>query len=313
MRICRDPGELPRGDTRSCVALGVFDGVHQGHRVVLGCAVQKAREHGWQAVAVTFHPHPQQVITGSSEPFLLLSLDERLRRMAALGLDAAVVLTFDERLRRTEPEEFVQGVLVDGLRASAVACGPDFQFGRDRRGDVELLRRMGAALGFDVYVCPPVYHAGERVSSSRIRLLLRQGRVEEACALLDQHEVLGCISRDGKILLVEHLGQLGLPKEPVRPGETPQVALWRLLGSLGLSPADVRSVREGLTRAQPQTLELWHPFHVELVEACNPESFASKGSGIRWQAPPYPSLPEGQEEIVRWAVQPPEARQPEGR
>jgi hypothetical protein len=311
MRVYQDPGEFPRGGSASCVALGVFDGVHRGHRAVLGRAVRHARERGWQAVAVTFHPHPQQVITGASEPFLVLPLEERLRRMATLGLDAAVVLRFDEDLRRTEPEEFVRGVLVGGLGASAVVCGPDFRFGRDRRGDVELLRRMGEELGFKVHVCPPVYHAGERVSSSRIRSLLREGRVEEACELMDQHEVVACVSRGQDVLLVEREGRFGLPKESLRPEEEPRAALWRLLESLELHPEDARSVREGPPRAQPVTLELWHPFHVEL----SPDRAARLAGGVgpRLYGPPYPPLPEGQEEVVRWALGRQEVRQPDGR
>ncbi|GBD30525.1 Putative riboflavin biosynthesis protein RibF [bacterium HR32] len=296
MRVYRDPGEFPRDGSPTCVALGVFDGVHRGHRAVLGHAVRKARERGWQAVAVTFHPHPQQVITGASEPFLVLPLEERLRRMAALGLDAAVVLRFDERLRRTEPEAFVRELLVGALGARALVCGPDFRFGRDRRGDVELLRQMGEALGFEVHVCPAVYHGGERVSSSRIRSLLREGRVQEACELLDQHEVVACVSRGREVLLAEREGKLGLPKEPLRPGEAPEDALWRLLESLGLGPGDVRSVRQGPQQARPQTLELWHPFHVELFPGRESRPPA------RLHAFPYPPLPEGQEEVVRWAL-----------
>lgn len=295
MRVYRDPGEFPRGGPPSCVALGVFDGVHRGHRAVLAEAVRRARGRGWQAVAVTFHPHPQQVVAGTG-PVLLLPLEERLRRMAALGLDAAVVLRFDDSLRRTEPEEFIRGVLVDALGARTVVCGPDFRFGRDRRGDVELLRRMGEQLGFDVQIQPPILHGGERVSSSRIRWLLREGRAEEACVLMDHHEVVACVGRLGEVLLVEHQGGLGLPKEPLGLEEEPQAALRRLLGRLGLRPEHVRAVGEGPTRAQLQLLELWHPFRVELAPEFEPAPPA------RLYAPPYPPLPEDQGEVVRWAL-----------
>ncbi len=310
MRVYRDPGEFPRGGPPTCVALGVFDGVHRGHRAVLRLAVHHARERGWQAVAVTFHPHPQQVIAGSGGPFLLLPLQERLRRMGVLGLDATVVLRFDEALRRREPEEFVRGVLVHGLGAGAVVCGPEFRFGHNRRGDVELLRRMGKELGFEVRVCPPIYHGGERVSSSRIRSLLQAGRVEEACELLDQHEVVACITRGQEVLFAEREGRPQLPKESLRPEEESQAALWRLLNSVGLRPEDARSIREAPPRTQPQVLEVWHPFHVELIPAWEPP--APEGPGTRFHAPPYPSLPEGQGEILRWALERPGVGSPEG-
>ncbi|MER3460155.1 MAG: bifunctional riboflavin kinase/FAD synthetase, partial [candidate division GAL15 bacterium] len=213
MKVYRRLDEVPPHPAGSCVALGVFDGVHLGHRAVLRLAAEQAAKTGWRSVEraflldavptlITFDPHPQQVVTRAPEPLLILPLEERLRRMATLGLDAALVLHFDDQVRRTEPEAFVRAVLREGLRARAVVCGPDFRFGRDRRGDADLLRHLGDQLGFAVEVCPPVEVGGERVSSSRIRALLREGRMEEACDLLGHREAVVCALHAGRVMLV---------------------------------------------------------------------------------------------------------------
>jgi len=260
MRVYRGLEEVPPHPAGSCVALGVFDGVHQGHRQVLRAAVRRAEGGGWCSVALTFHPHPQQVIGRAPESLLILPLEERLRRIATLGLDAALVLRFDDRLRNTEPEEFVQKVLVDGLRARAVVCGPDFRFGRDRRGDPRLLEEVGSRLGFVVEVCPPVMAGGERVSSSRIRALLREGKGEEACELLAHPEAVACVVQAGRVLAVEASGQLRLPKAAVLPEEGPEQALARAVAEA--AEVDDTSMQTlFLARLPvPETLEVWYAY-----------------------------------------------------
>lgn len=263
MRVYRSLEEAPPHPQGSCVALGVFDGVHLGHREVLGRAVRWGRQHGWRSVALTFDPHPQQVIGKVSEPFLILPLEERLRRIATLGLDAALVLRFDHRLRRTEPEEFVRRVLVEGLGAKAVVCGPDFRFGRERRGDPDLLRSLGEELGFRVEVCPPVVAGGERVSSSRIRALLREGRRQEACELLSHPEAVVCAFQAGKVLAVDRGGRMGLPKAAVLAGENPEEAAWRAVeevADVGRGGAELRWLAR---MPVPETLEVWSAYALQ--------------------------------------------------
>ena len=181
MQVFHAPEEVPPAPT--CIALGTFDGVHLGHRAVLERAVAWAREQRWRSMAITFHPHPLELLTAPREPFLLTTLEERMARMASTGLQALLVLRFDEALRNTEPHVFVE-MLVHRLGVRGVVCGPGFAFGRDRKGDVHLLERLGTQMGFSVRVCPPVEVGGTAVSSSRIRALLREGRVEEATGLL---------------------------------------------------------------------------------------------------------------------------------
>ncbi|MCS7172683.1 MAG: FAD synthetase family protein [Armatimonadetes bacterium] len=187
MQVFHAPEEVPPASTG--IALGTFDGVHLGHRAVLEATVAWAREQGWRSMALTFHPHPLELLAPPREPFLLTTLEERIHRFAATGLEAVLVLRFDETLRNTEPQTFVE-MLVHRLGVRGVVCGSGFAFGRNRTGNVQLLEHLGARMGFGVRVCPPVELGGAPVSSSRIRALLREGQVEEAAVLLgDPYEV----------------------------------------------------------------------------------------------------------------------------
>jgi len=143
-----------------------------------------ARERGWRSMALTFDPHPAQVLGRVREPFLLTTLAERVARIAACDIDAVLVLAFDDRMRTTSAEAFVRGVIVDAVGAKGVVCGADFRFGHDRRGDVALLRALGVAHGYDARICSPVFDDGTSISSTRIRAAIREGRLDEARRLL---------------------------------------------------------------------------------------------------------------------------------
>src|SRR5207302_9696023 len=140
---CPDP---PAG---SVVTIGAFDGVHLGHQALLRLVRERAAERGLPTALVTFDRHPAQVVRPESAPKLLNSLPQKLELLEATGLvDHAVVLTFDETRRQESAEDFVTEVLDGCLRARLVVVGADFHFGRDRRGNVALLERMGRDLGF---------------------------------------------------------------------------------------------------------------------------------------------------------------------
>lgn len=196
MRVARDPSELearPRA-----VALGTFDGVHLGHRGVLGAAVAA----GETSTAVTFEPHPRVALGYEVE--LLTSPERRLELLAETGIDETLVLDFDLELARLDPEEFVARVLTP-IGTDVVVAGSNFRFGRGRSGDLDLLRR----LGLDVRAVPLV----EGASSTRIRDLLRAGEVERAAGLLGRApEVEGTVvTGDARG------GTLGFPTANLRP------------------------------------------------------------------------------------------------
>ncbi|MDP9395936.1 MAG: bifunctional riboflavin kinase/FAD synthetase [Actinomycetota bacterium] len=189
--------EVPAGDPRrSVVTIGVFDGVHRGHRVVIGRAVELARLTGLRAVAVTFFPHPSGVLRPGSEPATLTTLDHRLELLAGCGVDTTLVLPFDRDLAARSPEEFVRTVLVERLRAAHVVVGANFRFGARAAGDLATLAELGEAFGFAVDGVELVRaeDQDEVWSSTWIRARVAAGDVEAAAAALGRpHRIEGVV------------------------------------------------------------------------------------------------------------------------
>jgi len=181
-QIFQGLGDITPG--RRAVALGTFDGVHLGHRAVVAAAVAAAGRFDATACAATFHPRPVTVLRPGTPPNTLAGVALRTRLLLEAGAAEVALLRFDRTLAAMGAEQFVREVLVDRLGAVAVAVGRDFRFGNDRAGDVALLERLGAELGFEVEAIELLGSDGERISSSRIRGLIAEGRVDEAAALL---------------------------------------------------------------------------------------------------------------------------------
>jgi len=184
MQILHGLTSVPADAPASVVALGVFDGIHLGHREILTRAVTRARAARLAAVACTFDRHPMEVLQPDRAPLPITTLDERLALIAATGIDTTLVLPFTRELAAIEPETFVRDVLVERLRARVVVVGTDHRFGRGARGDARLLERLRPELGFDVEVVLPLAIDGEPVSSTEIRTALARGEVERAARLL---------------------------------------------------------------------------------------------------------------------------------
>ncbi|MFZ4516786.1 MAG: bifunctional riboflavin kinase/FAD synthetase [Microthrixaceae bacterium] len=221
MQVVRSESECPRPDEGSVVTIGAYDGVHLGHRTVIGEVVARARAEGRRSAVVTFDRHPAQVIRPESAPLLLTDLDQKLELLRGTGVDIAVVIHFDEERSRESAAEFVLDTLVDCLRAREVVVGEDFHFGHRRTGNVELLREMGAVHGFSVtghrLVGPDGRAArdDEQVSSTAIRRALHEGRLADANAMLGRpHEMRGPVvpgDRRGR--------ELGFPTANVAIGD----------------------------------------------------------------------------------------------
>jgi len=163
--------------------IGVFDGVHLGHRAILDTTTTWARTERRRSVLLTFSVHPDLVVHGRA-PELLLSLDHRLREIERAGIDAAVVLPFDRELRELSAEEFVARILAGSLRIRGLVLGHDTAVGRDRHGDARRLDQLGAQHGFEVKSVGEVAIDGEVVSSTRIRAALERGDLAAAGRLL---------------------------------------------------------------------------------------------------------------------------------
>jgi riboflavin kinase/FMN adenylyltransferase len=196
MEVITDLAACPAPERGCVVTIGAYDGVHLGHRSLIGRVKTMAAELGYQTAVVTFDRHPATVVRPESAPKLLTDLDQKLELLADLGVDYTLVLHFDEERSKEPAEDFVSTILVGCLRARAVVVGHDFKFGHGRRGNVEMLQRMGGQYDFEVLGINLVHDDGDRapVSSTRIRTLLAEGQVAEAAKLLGRpHEVRGVV------------------------------------------------------------------------------------------------------------------------
>ena len=197
-----------REKTGTAVTPGNYDGVHVGHRALLDAARRYAEgAPGTTTVALFFNPHPAVIVDPAAAPTPLTTLRRRQDLLRRAGADRVEALPFDQALANVSAERFATDVLARDLSARHVVVGPDFRFGRRAEGDVGVLRSVGAACGFTVHVVDPVTVAGERVSSTRIRSLLRDGEASDAAALLARyHDV------DGEVVLGDQRGRtLGFP------------------------------------------------------------------------------------------------------
>ena len=187
MLVIRDQTACPWPGERSVVTIGAYDGVHRGHQSVIGEVRRRAAGVGAHSVVITFDRHPASVVRPESAPRLLTDLDQKLELLAATGVDATLVVHFDEDQSREDPVDFARRVVVDCLRASSVVVGDDFHFGRGRRGNVATLRELGGEAGFEVVpmsLLPREDGPDEPVSSTAIRRALAGGQVELAATML---------------------------------------------------------------------------------------------------------------------------------
>lgn len=201
-----DLDAIPADLGPTVVTLGNFDGVHRGHQAVIAACIAAAREHGCQAVAVTFDPHPVAVLRPELAPSAVTTLDHKLDLMAEQGLDGVLVQTFTRELASLTPREYVEQVFVGALHAKAVVVGRDTRFGVRNSGDVDTLRELGREHGFTVTAIEDL-GARDRWSSTLVRERLLTGDVAGARAILGHsHAVFG------EVVHGDHRGrELGYP------------------------------------------------------------------------------------------------------
>lgn len=196
----------------SVVCIGAFDGLHIGHRALVGHAVARARALGVPAVALSFEPLPREFFAGGASPPRLQLPRMKLGELRALGVDHVGLLRFNAVLAGLSPEDFVERLLVARLQAREAWVGPDFRFGRARAGNLALLQRMGAELGFAAQTIAPVELDGEPVSSTRIRAALQDGNFTSATRLLGKPYSIA-----GRVVHGKQLGRtLGYPTANLR-------------------------------------------------------------------------------------------------
>ena len=194
------------------IGLGNFDGLHRGHLKIVERVKRGALEHGGVSMAMTFDPHPPRVVRPDKAPPLLMTKAQRLEALQRAGIQSVAVVRFTHELSRWEPETFVKQVLVDWLRVAEVWVGANFLFGRDRSGNFSLLRTLGQRFGFRAEKIDPVRYKEFVVSSTRVRRLVSEGRMDEAGGLLGHPYYI-----DGEVIEGRRRGrEIGFPTANLR-------------------------------------------------------------------------------------------------
>lgn len=207
MEILRHLDDRSPSSSGSVATLGNFDGLHLGHQALVRNAVEDARRLGVPSVVLTFEPHPLKVLAPARAPKLLLSHKDKMELLQSFDVDAVVIQKFDAAFASVPARDFVARVLVERLRIKKIWVGRDLRFGQGRKGCVDDLLKWGCEDGFDVGIVEPILLGGVRVSSSLVRQLVEEGRVDEAAPMLGRYHLVS-----GRVVSGERRGRkLGFP------------------------------------------------------------------------------------------------------
>jgi len=216
MKVFKGIGEITPEYQSSVITIGNFDGIHLAHQEILQRVVQEARERRVRSVVITFDPHPQRVLHPETQPFYLLTtLDEKVKLIESLGLDAVLLIAFTQAFSAMTAEAFVREILWDKLRIQKVFIGHDYAFGNRKQGNEDFLRSMGGMLGFEVESINTFTVNGTTVSSTNIRKAVLGGDVVKAALLLGHP-----YSLSGTVIRGYQRGrEIGIPTANIEPGK----------------------------------------------------------------------------------------------
>jgi riboflavin kinase/FMN adenylyltransferase len=194
MEILQSISDLSRLSGPLFLAIGVFDGVHLGHQAVISTSAEHAQAANGTPVVVTFDPHPEKVLRPETAPHLLTATRHKIALIRDLGVEHLLIITFDKQFAATEPEDFVQQLVKHSKPLREICVGHKWSFGKNRRGNLELLKKLGAEFDFNVVGIPPVTVNGELVSSTAIRQAIEVGDLRKAAAMLGrEYMILGTV------------------------------------------------------------------------------------------------------------------------
>jgi len=200
MEILRSIAELESLRGPLFLAIGVFDGVHLGHQAVISAATSHTRAAEGTPVVMTFDPHPLKVLRPQYAPHLLTATQHKIALIRDLGVEHLLVINFDRKFAATSPEEFVEELVTHSRPLREICVGHEWSFGKDRRGNLDLLKRLGAQFDFSVVGVPPVTVNGEVVSSTAIRQAVEKGDFAKAAEMLGrEYTILGTVSRGANL------------------------------------------------------------------------------------------------------------------
>jgi len=207
VQIIRSANEPGNGGRKACVAVGVFDGVHLGHQQIIRQTIADARQHDAMALVITFDRHPNSVVAPDRVPPQIFSRSQKLRAIESLGADALLEIHFDKAFSVKSGETFIRELARDLGKIHSICVGADFVFGHQRSGNVGLLKKLGAALNFQVHGLAAVSLDGQVVSSTRIREMIRAGNFDAASQMLGRPYAI-C----GRVVVGDQIGhELGFP------------------------------------------------------------------------------------------------------
>ena len=207
MEILRHLDDRSPSSPGSVATLGNFDGLHLGHQALVRGAVEDARRLGARSVVLTFEPHPLKILAPARAPKLLLSHKDKMELLQSLDVDVVVIQKFDAAFASVPARDFVARVLLERLRIKKIWVGRDLRFGQGRKGCVDDLLKWGCEDGFDVGIVESILLGGVRVSSSVVRQLVEEGRVDEAAPMLGRYHLVS-----GRVVSGERRGrELGFP------------------------------------------------------------------------------------------------------
>ena len=214
MEVIRGSENIPAGLRGAVVTIGNFDGVHLGHQYIFHRLIAEANKERRPAVVISFDPHPKMILHPERRPFYLItSLEEKIRHLSNLGIDALILIPFSLDYARTTAEEFVFGFLWERLRIRKILIGQDYTFGWGKEGNETFLTASGNRLGFEVEVMSAFKAGGTTISSTKIRNALLDGEVRYAASLLGRPYNLA-----GEVISGSHRGvSLGFPTANIRP------------------------------------------------------------------------------------------------
>ena len=195
------------------ITLGVFDGLHLGHQLIMKTVVERARMIHAVPTVITFEPHPRAVLHPQSAPPLLQTFDQKIEALSVLGIEQTIIIHFDQAFSQIRAEDFLRDTVVNRLHAKEVYLGRGFFFGHNREGNIDLLRKVSERLGFLADEVPEVRLRGKRIGSTRIREMLSQGRVNLARRMLGRPYGV-----EGPVVRGASRGQgIGFPTANIQP------------------------------------------------------------------------------------------------
>jgi len=215
MELIENIDQIDRPFNKAVITIGNFDGVHKGHQALFHQVMEKADEIGGTSIAITFEPHPLRAL-GISSPPLITRYDQKKELIEKTGIDVLICIPFDKKFAAITAHDFIEKILVNKIGMKGIIIGPDYTFGKDRTGTIDLLKSQGKRLGFETIVSPWINDTNtgiERISSTRIREIVMEGKVDQAMKYLGRHYQIR-----GKVIRGRKRGgsQLGFPTANIK-------------------------------------------------------------------------------------------------